>query len=423
MANKKIAFMGSIYRGHVEPTKYLVQELLNQEYDVTYYSLEKYRSLFNITGMNFVAYPEAHSFKHLITQKLCVDSINDRIFTLLNNAVFASFDLVKWGKDELENAAPDLVIYDNTSLWGHILARMMNIASVCSSGVMLINEDSINSSGEGKIYINLPINVSTPLQYLSSVYPNDVSNVLDFMSCKYSSSIITYTSPYFQRHSSDFSQDKYLFYPDRCDNTNIVAKDNPTSISLLNINPLSNMMKSPHIFVSLGTVYNDNLEFFQDIVNSFIGSPYQITISTGARNQVFEQLSSMNSLRNIKIVDFINQVEMLKETDVFITHGGLNSVSEAVCNLVPMLVVPQVGDQIAIAQQLEDLNASKVLKYSANFSEEIHPALNDIFSNWNIFQSNLIEIKKSFIDITLTNHTISALVGLMSHNLSLVEEL
>ena len=54
---------------------------------------------------------------------------------------------------------------------------------------------------------------------------------------------------------------------------------------------------------------------------------------------------------------------MLKQARAFITHGGMNSVSEAMIHGVPMVVIPFVSDQPANARQVEKLGLGKVLDY------------------------------------------------------------
>lgn len=46
-----------------------------------------------------------------------------------------------------------------------------------------------------------------------------------------------------------------------------------------------------------------------------------------------------------------NQIVELEESDIFVTHNGLNSTHEAVRKRVPMLSVPFVGDQNSLARQ------------------------------------------------------------------------
>ncbi len=43
---------------------------------------------------------------------------------------------------------------------------------------------------------------------------------------------------------------------------------------------------------------------------------------------------------NFKLYNYAPQLDILQDTDLFITHGGMNSSSEILYFGVPMLVIP-----------------------------------------------------------------------------------
>ncbi|MFC5062158.1 nucleotide disphospho-sugar-binding domain-containing protein [Actinomycetospora atypica] len=45
------------------------------------------------------------------------------------------------------------------------------------------------------------------------------------------------------------------------------------------------------------------------------------------------------------VTDWVPQTLVLQSADLFVTHGGYNGIREAVRHGVPMVVVPQFGDQ------------------------------------------------------------------------------
>ena len=60
-------------------------------------------------------------------------------------------------------------------------------------------------------------------------------------------------------------------------------------------------------------------------------------------------------------VRHLPQVALLRETDVFVNHGGNGSVTEAVAARVPMVVLPFSTDQFAGAAALERAGVGVVL--------------------------------------------------------------
>jgi MGT family glycosyltransferase len=58
---------------------------------------------------------------------------------------------------------------------------------------------------------------------------------------------------------------------------------------------------------------------------------------------------------NVRILSYVDQWAMLRQTDVFVTHHGLNSTHEAIFHQVPMLSYPFFGDQPALARRCQQL--------------------------------------------------------------------
>ncbi|MEZ4726485.1 MAG: glycosyltransferase [Caldilineaceae bacterium] len=57
----------------------------------------------------------------------------------------------------------------------------------------------------------------------------------------------------------------------------------------------------------------------------------------------------------------VPQLEILQRAALFITHGGMNSTSEALLYGVPVIVVPQHGDQFLVASQVAEVGAGLML--------------------------------------------------------------
>lgn len=111
--------------------------------------------------------------------------------------------------------------------------------------------------------------------------------------------------------------------------------------------------KRKMIYCTLGTMSNRYLkgrDFIRCLVE-VIGkhSEFDMVISLGKKGEVFP-IDKIPS--NIKIYDYVNQIDILKKVDLVITHGGAGTIKECICHEVPMLIVPSSYDQMG--------NASKV---------------------------------------------------------------
>jgi UDP:flavonoid glycosyltransferase YjiC (YdhE family) len=63
----------------------------------------------------------------------------------------------------------------------------------------------------------------------------------------------------------------------------------------------------------------------------------------------------------VKVVDFADQWSALQDTDVFITHHGVNSTHEGIYREVPMISYPFFGDQPMLAARCQDLGLATPL--------------------------------------------------------------
>ena len=75
------------------------------------------------------------------------------------------------------------------------------------------------------------------------------------------------------------------------------------------------------------------------------------------------------------------QLEILQKTDVFISHGGFNSVSEALYYGVPVITVPTVNDQFLVAKRVIQTGTGKMLKMNEITDEVITESVVDLLSD------------------------------------------
>lgn len=110
----------------------------------------------------------------------------------------------------------------------------------------------------------------------------------------------------------------------------------------------------PVIYISLGTIVKGTASFFHECIKAFKDENVTVIMSVGKTFQI-EKLGMIPD--NFCVYDSVPQISVLKQADVFITHGGMNSVSEALVCGVPMLVVPFMTDQPTNARRIEEIGA------------------------------------------------------------------
>eukprot|EP00434_Breviolum_minutum_P043758 symbB.v1.2.039020.t1/scaffold6296.1/size19252/2 len=97
---------------------------------------------------------------------------------------------------------------------------------------------------------------------------------------------------------------------------------------------------------------------FRTCIDAFGNDPeIQVVMSTGGKEDALE---GMTLPENFLALDVVPQLELLPKCHAFITHGGANSVHEALSFGIPLAVVPIFGDQ--------PINADMVAKSGAGVS-------------------------------------------------------
>jgi MGT family glycosyltransferase len=106
------------------------------------------------------------------------------------------------------------------------------------------------------------------------------------------------------------------------------------------------------IYASLGSVFADNPKFFDTCIQAFRAIGRRAVISLSDR---FSPMDFDNVPDHIELCRFVRQKQLLQRAAVFVTHGGDNSVAEAIYCETPMIVVPQILEQSLRARQIERL--------------------------------------------------------------------
>jgi MGT family glycosyltransferase len=114
----------------------------------------------------------------------------------------------------------------------------------------------------------------------------------------------------------------------------------------------------PLVYVSLGTLFNDRLDFYRQCLDAFANQPVRVVMAIGDRMSP-EALGALPS--NVAVHAHVDQRAVLRGAAAFVSHGGMNSVSESLMAGVPLVVVPQMSEQQLVGGQVEALGAGVCL--------------------------------------------------------------
>ena len=334
----KIVFFCIPAHGHTNPTLGVVRELVARGHEVRYYSYEPLRQKIEAAGAVFVPC-DAYDTEQKLTPGDAARVGKDLAFStqLLVDTTLALDDMVC---REMAALRPDCIVADSMAVWGKAVAMKLGIPFVSSTTTFAFNRHSAkvmkqSPTGLFSTLLSMP-KINRDIRRLQKAgYP--VKSVLDLIGSDDNTHTVVYTSPEFQPCADTFS-DKYAF---------VGPSIRPAERSI-------EKTRDALVYLSMGTVNNDMLPFYQSCIAAFADTPYQVILSVG--NLVpMEAFGTLPD--NISVFSHVDQIAVLEQADVFVSHCGMNSVSESLYFGVPLVLLPQTPEQGGVALRTEQVGA------------------------------------------------------------------
>jgi MGT family glycosyltransferase len=106
----------------------------------------------------------------------------------------------------------------------------------------------------------------------------------------------------------------------------------------------------PLIYVGFGSLGAADTDLFRRLIDTFAAAPYRVLMSVGPHKDQYENVPD-----NIHLEYWYPQPSVIPQVDLFIHHGGNNSLNEALTFGKPSLVMPYCWDGHDNAQRAEEL--------------------------------------------------------------------
>jgi MGT family glycosyltransferase len=370
----KIVFFCIPAHGHTNPTLGVVQELVARGHQVWYYSYNTMREKIESAGATFVSCDD-YDMEQKLTPKDSVRVGKDLAFStkILVDTTLALDDKVCADMVQLK---PDCIVADSMAIWGKAVAMKLGIPFVSSTTTFAFNQHSAKimkqSIGElFKMVFSMPKITKQIKRLQGKGYP--VKNILDIIQNDDSTHTIVYTSPEFQPCSETFS-DKYAFVgPSIRPATSKVEKK-----------------RDKLIYISMGTVNNNMMALYKRCLAALADTDYQVIMSVGNLVSI-EEFGVLPE--NISIFTHVDQIAVLQQANIFVSHCGMNSVSESLYFGVPLVMLPQTSEQGGVAERVFQLGAG--IKLDKSDAASILGAIRKIFAD-NSYTQNAAVISEGF---------------------------
>lgn len=318
-----VVFVGVPAHGHVNPTLGIVTELVRRGAHVTYHCGEPYRAAIEAAGATFHGYA---------TDWIDVDMPHDGDVLGLARVIRAAEAKIAPALLPLLAAdRPDVVVHDSLASWGKTLAVTLGIPAVSSLTTLVFDRR---------------VALARPLLFARLVARHarggsdlrELAGVLEAITSREATNIV-YTSREFQPFGDTFDE-RFVF-------VGPVLRDEPP------LDPELAALEAP-VYVSLGTLFSERPAIFGAAANALAALGHPVVISTGGRLDP-AQLGAMPA--NVVVRRWVPQLALLRRAALAVTHGGMNTVNEALLFGVPLVVVPQAADQPWVARRVSQLGA------------------------------------------------------------------
>jgi MGT family glycosyltransferase len=138
--------------------------------------------------------------------------------------------------------------------------------------------------------------------------------------------------------------------------------------------------EGPLVYLSLGSLGSGDVELMQALIDSLAPTRHRVIVSMGPQR---DQLTLADNMTG---AEFLPQTSILPHVDAVITHGGNNTVTEALSFGKPMVALPLFWDQYDNAQRLDETGFGIRLDTYGHAPEELTGALDRLLADAELHQ-------------------------------------
>ncbi|TKK83940.1 oleandomycin glycosyltransferase [Herbidospora galbida] len=342
-----VAFVNLAMHGHVNPTLPVVAELVRRGHSVSYHTSPAFARSVEATGAGVRLYTGGD--RPLPGPPMPL--------TLLDGLARTTVELLPSVVADLREIRPDLVVHGAACPWGAVAACELGVPAAALFTTFAF--DRRTPSPTRASWDLLASAVARPANawgYLRSRWGLRRLPLLDLANVRQPLNLV-FTSRAFQPGAGSFDRSYRFVGP------SLGARPPDPSFP-------ADRLRAPVLYASLGTVFDGGSRLLRTFATALAPLGGTVVVSTGATDP-----AALGPLPgNVLARRFVPQPEVLARAALFVTHGGMNSVNEAMYAGVPMLVVPQGADQPLVARRVVELGAGLSIR-TRDASEEAVRAL------------------------------------------------
>jgi MGT family glycosyltransferase len=344
-----VAYAGVPLFGHWNPVLPLVRELVARGARVEYWSCESVREAAEKAGARFYAYHDAR-VPFDAASLSCFGAVFSTLMRFCE-ANFAPF------LDALRSSRPDVLLHDQFCPWAKWAGGLLALPAASCFTTFVFEK----GAGGGGFLSGLDgvEDANRTRAALSERWGIPKWGIIDALSNKEEANLV------FRMRELQRPEPADCLYPGPCLPERVEASPSasrgaPSGASLA--------------LVSMGTVYPAKEGVVERAVRSFRAAGFRVLVAAGS---AYERLRGLADGEAVRVEPWIDQLSELESASVFLGHGAVNGLQEALFRKVPSFHVPHTREQAAVAAIAEELGVARVWDLDFDLGREARAAAED----------------------------------------------
>lgn len=337
-----LAYVSVGATGHVLASLPLAAELAKLGVRVTYFTSENFRSIVEAVGVDFAPVATVLTNQGKADKDVAKNMDAELPLRFLSEGAAAVEQIL----ERLRGDMPAAIITDTLAVAGRLAASALKVPFIQVFTSYASNDAFHVADNLPKVSDDDPARVEARrlAERLTAQYGVehlDMRKIFGGSRCGLN--IVTIQKEF--QPASELFDDSYVFA-----GAQIIRRTGASWTPPQNDRPL--------VYSSLGTLFNHWPTFYIMLGEAVRGLPVNVIASIGSNIQP-EELGELPE--NMQVQAFLPQLEVLERASLFLTHAGIGSVMEAVYYGVPMLAIPQMGEQVLTALRMQELGVGEAI--------------------------------------------------------------